>query len=151
MSFWDASAIVPLCVKEPHSQGMWELLAEDTPMIVWCGSPIELAVALNRQMRLQRLSLEDVQGALNACDALRETWIEIVSSAAIRRHAEHIVRFHDLSPDGVLQLAAARTSTGRAHGHGYTFVSLDPVLRRAAALEGFTVLPRETFESPFPM
>lgn len=147
MSFWDASAIVPLCVKEPRSQLMWETLAVDTPMIVWCGSPVELAVAVTRQMRLQTLTVDEVQGALDACDALRETWIEIVSSHSIRYHAEHVARFHDLPPSAVLQLAAARTSIGPSRGREHTFVSLDPTLRRAAALEGFAALPRDPFDS----
>lgn len=141
MSFWDASAIVPLCVNDPLSQQMWELLVNDSTMFAWWGTSMELAVALMGQVRAGTIDLEEMQHALAVAEALRDTWIEIVSSQSIRRHAMKVVRLHALPLESVMQLAAALTWVGYRGPKRETFVSLDPDLRRAAALEGFTVSP----------
>jgi len=38
MKFWDASAIMPLCVEEPWTLWLSQVLAEDTLMVVWWGA-----------------------------------------------------------------------------------------------------------------
>jgi hypothetical protein len=41
MKFWDASAIVPLCLDEPWTRWLTQVLAEDPLMMVWWGSLVE--------------------------------------------------------------------------------------------------------------
>jgi uncharacterized protein with PIN domain len=41
MKFWDASAIIPLCLEEPWTTFLMQSLAEDGLMIVWWGSLVE--------------------------------------------------------------------------------------------------------------
>ena len=51
MKFWDASAIIPLCLEEPWTPWLSEVLAEDTLMIVWWGSLVECWSAFARLRR----------------------------------------------------------------------------------------------------
>lgn len=142
MSFWDSSAIVPLCFKEPRlSDEMWKLLAGDTTMIAWWGTPIELTVAFMNQMRAGVITVEAVQRALAVMNELQRQWVEIVGSSATSVRAERVARVHPLPVTSVLQLAAALTWVYGGDPREYSFVSLDPELRRAAALEGFKILP----------
>lgn len=141
MSFWDASAIVPLCVEEPSSQQMWALLTEDSTMIAWWETPIELAHALARSVGAGTMTIEEMQHALRVAEKLRETWVEIVSSDAMHRNAMTAVRNHALPFTSAIQLAAALTWTGYGGPRNHTFVSLDPTLRKAATHEGFAVAP----------
>ncbi len=39
MRFWDASAIIPLCIEEPHSKKARKIVGSDEEIIVWCGTP----------------------------------------------------------------------------------------------------------------
>jgi antitoxin (DNA-binding transcriptional repressor) of toxin-antitoxin stability system len=41
MKFWDASAMIPLCLTEPWRPFLMQSLAEDGGMIVWWGSVVE--------------------------------------------------------------------------------------------------------------
>ena len=45
MRFWDASAVVPLCVEEESTQPMRDLLATDADVAIWWGTPVEAAAA----------------------------------------------------------------------------------------------------------
>ena len=51
MKFWDASAIIPLCVEEPWTPFLTQLLADDMPLIVWWGSVVECWSAFARLRR----------------------------------------------------------------------------------------------------
>lgn len=143
MSYWDASAIAPLCVVEPSTDEMWELLSINGTMITWWGTYLELADAVVRQAREEALSESEVQGSLEVLEQLRETWIEIGCSPRLQRNAVKNMRIHGLSMDRAIQLAAAQIPVGSVHAGAYTFVSLDPALRSAALLEGFKVEPPE--------
>ncbi|MBI5197037.1 MAG: hypothetical protein HZA19_00340 [Nitrospirae bacterium] len=51
MKFWDTSAVVPLCVREPGSRLMEEILKEDPAMAVWWATRLECVSALARRVR----------------------------------------------------------------------------------------------------
>lgn len=51
MKFWDSSAIIPLCVKEPLTDLMLALAREDADLVVWWGSSIECCSSLARLRR----------------------------------------------------------------------------------------------------
>ena len=57
MRFWDASAVVPLIVSESESASCGRILADDTELIVWCLTPVEVTSALTRRLRENSLSL----------------------------------------------------------------------------------------------
>jgi hypothetical protein len=51
VTFWDASAIVPLLVEEPTSKGLMARRTADPTMVVWWGTPAECVSALCRLER----------------------------------------------------------------------------------------------------
>lgn len=46
MIFWNASAVLPLCVQEAPSPLVRDLLLGDPAMVVWWGTPVECRSAL---------------------------------------------------------------------------------------------------------
>jgi len=139
MRFWDTSALLPLLVDEPARERLTALLEEDSEVLAWWATPVEMAFALARREREGLLTAEEVAAALNAARALAESWHEIVPSDAVRRTAERLLRTHPLRAADALQLAAALI----ASDHDPTsleMVCMDERLRLAARREGFTVI-----------
>jgi len=137
--YWDASAITPLIAAEPTRDHLLKLLEQDSDMLAWWGTPVEIASALARREREGLLTADDVTAALTTVHALAESWHEIVPSDSIRRSAERLLRAHPLRAADSLQLAAALI----AADHDPTaleFVCLDGRLTRAAQREGFVVV-----------
>jgi uncharacterized protein len=138
MRFWDTSALLPLLVDEPPRERLLALLDEDSEVLAWWGTPVEIASALARREREAVLTAEEVATALAAARALSDSWHEIVPSHAGRRTAERLLRTHPLRAADALQLAAALV----AADHDPTsleIVCLDERLKLAARREGFTV------------
>jgi uncharacterized protein len=139
MKFWDSSAIVPLLADEPARKAMLQLLQKDPQVLIWWGTPIEIASALARLERDNSLSADDVSIALSKARRLADSWHEIVPSDAVRRTAERLLRAHPLRAADSMQLAAALI----AADHDPTtleMVCLDTRLISAARREGFAVL-----------
>lgn len=144
MSFWDASAVIPLCIREPGlSDEMWGLMREQSLVVAWWGTPVELASVLMQQVRLGTITLEAAQRAMDVVEKLRDAWAEIVASRGCYFRALHVTRHHELPVASVMQLAAALTWVKPRPPDKYAFVSLDPKLREAATLEGFRILPEK--------
>ena len=51
MKFWDASAVIPLLANEPTRPRMLEILEDDPQVLIWWGTPVEIASALARLER----------------------------------------------------------------------------------------------------
>ena len=139
MRFWDASAIIPLLADEPTREQLLELLEADPEMLVWWGTPVEIASALARREREQLLTADEVEAALESARALAESWHEIVPSATVRRTAERLLRVHALRAADSLQLAAALIAANHDPAT-LEIVCLDARLATAARREGFSVL-----------
>jgi len=137
--FWDASAIIPLLADEPTREQLLELLEADPEMLVWWGTPVEIASALARREREQLLTADEVEAALESARALAESWHEIVPSATVRRTAERLLRVHALRAADSLQLAAALIAANHDPAT-LEIVCLDARLATAARREGFSVL-----------
>jgi predicted nucleic acid-binding protein len=141
MKFWDASAIIPLCVNEPRTPSLKKLAEEDSALIVWWGTPIECYSAFARRRRETLLTRSEEDRSRQVLAALLAEWTEIEPGREIRAHAGRVLLLHPLRASDSLQLAAALLwANGRPTGHG--FVCLDNQLREAACREGFTVLPQ---------
>jgi predicted nucleic acid-binding protein len=139
MKFWDASAVIPLLAHEPRRERLLELLERDPQVLIWWGTPVEIASALARRERDKLLSADEVAQALAVARELTDSWHEIVPSDSVRRVAERLLRMHPLRAADSLQLAAALI----AADHNPTtlqMVCLDARLSGAARREGFTVL-----------
>lgn len=140
MRFWDSSAVLPLCLEEPHSGQMESLINDDPHLVVWWGTVVECASAvarLRREGHLDTYQESQVNGVLRA---LAGEWTEIQPNEELRRSGTRLLRHHPLRAADALQLAAAEIWTG-GRPEGFSLVSLDHRLREAGAVEGFLILP----------
>ena len=142
MMFWDASAVIPLCVDEPRSEAMQAIVREDSAMAAWWGTPVECFSAFARLRRERILSEAEESRVAETVYILSDSWTEILPSSNIRVLAARILRIHPLRAADSLQMAAALTWAGE-NTKGQHFVCLDKRLREAALKEGFSVLPME--------
>lgn len=77
VKFWDASALIPLCVTEVHSETVGTLLEEDPDLVVWWGSAMECRSAFARSLREGKIDARAELQARTGLEALREAWDEI--------------------------------------------------------------------------
>lgn len=142
MKFWDASAILPLCLQEPQTPHLKKLSVRDGAVVAWWGTSVECYSALARLRRDESLNPADETQARSVLHALMTAWTEIEPSVVVREQAGRVLLLHPLRAADALQLAAAIVwANGQASGH--EFVCLDHRLRDAAQREGFTVLPKQ--------
>jgi predicted nucleic acid-binding protein len=142
MSFWDSSALIPLCVRQPGSSLMERLHRVRSTSVVWWASLVECRSGLERERRSGSLTFEQKQQAQRLLDQLAESWMEVVPTAAVRERALRVLAVHELRAADALQLAAALTWAADRPA-GRPFVCLDVRLRECAQREGFQVLPEE--------
>ena len=82
-AFWDASALVALCVR----QGMTLraiALYKTYDAVVWWATPVEIASALARLMRMKQLDPADWAKARKLAKNLADSWSVIQPSDALR-------------------------------------------------------------------
>lgn len=137
MRFWDASAIVPLCLHQPASARADALYADDPAMVAWWSSTVECASAFARLVRDGSLDLEAEERARAVLFELQEAWFEVQPTDRVRAQALRLLRLHPLRSADALQLAAALEWAG-APPEG-EFITFDERLREAARREGFRV------------
>jgi hypothetical protein len=142
MMFWDASAVIPLCVNEKSSETMKSLLMSDFLLAVWWATPVECCSAFARLRREGILDTEEERLAKEPLHELMKAGTEIKPSQKVRDNALRLIATHPLRSADALQLAAALIWTN-GNPHGYSFVCLDNKLRRAAQKEGFTIVPEK--------
>ena len=140
MMFWDASAVVPLCVDEEHSAAMRAALRDDPAMVVWWGTLLECRSALARLLRGDILDVEQEESARQPLRLLAESWTEILPGTQLRQQAIRSLSVHDLRAADSLQLAAALVWSGNDPVDHY-LVCLDNRLRSAGRKEGFSIRP----------
>lgn len=135
MTFWDASAILPLLVQEPETEAMHARLSEDPAVAVWWGTPVECASAL---ARLEREGVPSgmIEEAFARLETLAASWAEVEPHDEVREIARRLLRVHTLRAADALQLAAATLLAGH-RPPSLSIVVLDARLRTAAAKEGF--------------
>lgn len=138
--FWDTSAVVPLIVPATQSTTLTELLAADTGVTIWRGTPVECAAALYRSHREKSVGQTTLDTALVRLHAFTEDADTMVAGEFVRRRASELVAACSLPAADAFQLAAA-LAWCEGHPRGERFVSLDDRLGEAARREGFTVLP----------
>ena len=143
-AFWDASALVPLCVQEASSQFV-ERQARQRGPVVWWGTGVEVCSAIHRLYRIGKITEKQRQGALGRLNLIKKGWGEILPSDAVRSLSEELLAEHPLKAADSLQLGAALAwCDGRPAGRN--FVCGDERLSEAARAEGFAVveLPKST-------
>ena len=137
-AFWDASAVVPLCVHEPLSSRARALL-KTHPAVVWWATPVEVSSAIGRLRRASLLDAEDAELAQKDLQVLMRGWKEIRPHDDLRSLAIHLMQKYPLRAAEGIQLAAAMVwCMGRPSKRN--FISSDDRLSEAAQLAGFHVI-----------
>ncbi|HZA55609.1 MAG TPA: type II toxin-antitoxin system VapC family toxin [Candidatus Udaeobacter sp.] len=139
MRFWDASAIVALIALEKETGDCRALLAEDSDIVVWLLTPVEVISALTRRLREKSLKPIELSKAKEQLTALEKAWSEVISVERVRDRARRLLETHPLRAADSLQLAAALLAS-EENPQGFPFVTLDERLGGAAEREGFQVL-----------
>ncbi len=140
MRFWDASALIPLCLREPRSEEMVTLAKADPGGASWWATPLECASAFARARREGRLGPSEESRLRKRVDVVVATWTEVLPSVELRELAGTLLLRHPLRAADSLQLAAALIWVDHRPS-GQEFVCLDDRLREAARGEGFRVVP----------
>jgi predicted nucleic acid-binding protein len=134
-AFWDASALVPLCVRQSITPSV-ESLYESYRVVIWWATPVEIASALARLVRTKEIGPGDRAKARQVAVALADEWSVIQPSNALRDHAMRLVERYDLKAADAMQLAAALDWCDKVP-RGEVFLTADQKLREAAVLSGF--------------
>ena len=137
-AFWDASALVPLCVNEVTSRQAQAELRRVLP-VVWWASGVEVHSAVARLHRLSKLKDLEKKGAIARLNVLSRAWREILPSDPLRELATQLLDIYDLRAADSLQLAAALSWCQRRPARRI-FVCADQRLSKSAAAVGFSVV-----------
>ena len=140
MRYWDASGIVSLCARDGHYEIAGPLINDDGEIVTWWGTLTEGFSAFARLKRSGEMSGGKELSSGMRLRELAGNWIEIQPSDALRELANKALWRHELKAMDAFQLAAALV-WGNGRGDGLEFVTFDQRLARAAAWEGFKVLP----------
>jgi uncharacterized protein len=139
VKFWDASAVVPLVALEKETRICRSILAEDTDIVVWLLTPVEVISALTRRLREKSIKPIEFSRAKEQLAALERAWAEVISVERVRERARRLLEIHPLRAADSLQLGAALL-TSEETPQGFPFVTLDRRLADAAEKEGFHVV-----------
>lgn len=137
-AFWDASALVPLCVHEAASRRARSHLMRFAP-VVWWGSHVELYSAICRLHRDMEISDLDKQGAVARLALLDRGWREVLPNDQVRDLAKQFLDKYSLRAADSLQLAASLIWCEQRPSKR-NFICGDHRLALAADSAGFSVL-----------
>lgn len=138
MSFWDSSALVPLCANEPRSRLAGRLWKQFTEKFVWWETSIEISSALARLERENKISLRQRLKSEKRLKILEKVWTEIQPENRIKELARTFPSKYELKAADSIQLAAALVWC-KEQPKGKNFVSGDEKLTKAAGSVGFTI------------
>jgi predicted nucleic acid-binding protein len=134
-AFWDASALVPLCVRQSMTPQAIALY-KSYDAVVWWATPVEIASALARLMRMKQLDSRTWAKASKLAQSLADSWSVIRPSDALRATSINLVDRYDLRAADSFQLAAALEWCEYVP-QGRVFLTADQKLLDAALLSGF--------------
>lgn len=137
--FWDASAILPLLVREPGSELSQGWLQADPEVVLWTLTRVELASSIERLARERSLNRTDRLNILRRAERIASDAHEVIDVAAVRVRAVTLLARHALRAADAAQLAAALL-VADPDPSSLTMVVLDRRLADAAAREGLSVL-----------
>ena len=96
MKFWDSSAIIPFCLKEPASEVLKNLAKTDEDLVVWWTTRVECISAMARRRREGVLPIHAERQARAALTALAGEWSEVQPTEFLRNRAERLLMVHSL-------------------------------------------------------
>ncbi len=136
MRFWDASALVPLCIEEPATDVARGLVDGQSPMVAWILSATEIQSALCRKHRQGDIAERDLYAACKRRDRLLESLTIVCDVAQAMRRADRLLLIHPLRSADALQLGAALLACDDNSGP-HQLITFDHRLATAARKEGF--------------
>lgn len=139
MKFWDTSALFVLLTVQHGSSAAADLFRSDPEVVMWWGTPVELASAAARLRRMGEVDEAGYVRILSKIGPFSESAEEVQPSEEVRQTALRLMRVHELRAADSLQLAAALV-WARHVPTGLEFVCMDQRLRAAAEREGFVVV-----------
>lgn len=142
MRYWDASALVPLIVSEPSSGTVRSWLAEDSEIVTWVWTRVEIISAVERRTREEWLTRPQRRQVLRRLDALSGTWDEVTEVLAVRSRAGSLLARHPIGAADAAQLGAALVVSEQLAAP-LRFVCLDHRLAEAAEREGLRIMERD--------
>ena len=137
-AFWDASALVPLCVHESATSAAVTHLKEYSP-VVWWGSIIEIQSAICRLNRERTINDAGKKSAVARLETLSRAWREISAGDKLRELALDLLSNYPLKVADGLQLAASLIWCDE-NPASRNFVCADQRLSKIARSIGFGVL-----------
>jgi predicted nucleic acid-binding protein len=105
-------------------------------VVVWWATPVEIASALRRLVRMKQLVPDDWATSRRLAGDLAESWRVVQPSNFLRAGAAQLVDRYDLKAADALQLAAALEWCENIP-QDRVFLATDSRLREAAVLSGF--------------
>ncbi len=138
MSFWDSSALVPLCTNEPRSIPAGKLWKQFPEKFVWWETSVEISSALARLERENKISLPQRQKAEKRLEILEKVWTEIQPESRIKELARTFPSKYKMKAADSLQLAAALVWC-KEQPKGKDFISGDEKLIKVAESIGFAI------------
>jgi uncharacterized protein len=136
--YLDASALVKLLVPEEESEALNRALAGLTDVIVSDLALTEVASALGRRMREQRITREEAQRLYREASKLHASSRQFETTPPVHRRAERLM----LSLPIPLRALDALHLAGALNAEAATVVTFDPRLRAAATSQGLFVEPK---------
>lgn len=137
-AFWDASALVPLCIWEATTEQVRAHLRRFAP-VVWWGTSVEVHSAISRLYREGAIDASGRDGALARLHMLSQGWSEILPDDSLRSLAGSLLNSYCLRAADSLQLAAALTWCQQKPANR-TLICGDRRLSEVARSAGFTVV-----------
>jgi uncharacterized protein len=137
MSFWDSSALVPLCTNESRSilaGRLWKMFSQK---FVWWETSIEICSALARINRENKITIQQRLNAEKRLEILENIWIEIQPNSRIKQLAKTFPAQYNMKAADSVQLASALIWCNEKP-KGKDFVSGDEHLVKVAQTAGFT-------------
>lgn len=98
---------MPLVAIEKETGDCRALLAEDSDLVVWLLTPVDVISALTRRLREKSLKPTEFSTAKAQLSALEKAWSEVISIERVRDRARRLLETHPLRAADSLQLAAA--------------------------------------------
>jgi len=138
-AFWDASALIPLCVRQsltPRATALYK----DYEVVVWWATPVEIAGAFARLLRMRQISGSESAVAAQIARTLADSWSVIQPSDSLLARAIQLVGRYDLRAADALQLAAALEWCENLP-QSRALLTADQKLRAAALAAGFEAPP----------
>jgi predicted nucleic acid-binding protein len=135
LAFWDTSALVPLCIHQgltPRAVALYKHYR----VVVWWATPVEIASALARLLRMNQIDPRQHAEARALAKVLADSWSVVQPSDRLRATAAELLDRFDLRAADCLQLAAA-LQWCEDTPHGRIFLTADQRLREAALRSGF--------------